>query len=210
MPGSTLRAEDLHSHRKIDILSTIDRQLIHLETSCWRRSLLRNVAKQSRRNHMGWWRNSHHQRWVRGTQLITFNDWVTIKGKRYINCNNVQNWFPGISGSPLLNITGHQGILSLPYRHRLNERNLDTTQKVKDEMGKINLTLLLVLFGAACGTVICIGFTYRRIIRTKTTGQRVIGSAEGGLNLRGSTPAQTLTQLWTGCRCIADNARGAS
>jgi len=129
--------------------------------------------------------------WVHGTQLIIFNKWVTVNGTKYINRNSVQNRFPGIAASPLLNVTGHQDVLSLPYLHRLNERNLETIQEVRDEVGSINSIKLLLLLGITCGIIFGIGLTYRQIMRKRATALRVneviaeIGSAEGGLNLRG-------------------------
>jgi len=68
---------------------------------------------------------------------------------------------------------------------------VETIQEVRDDIGNINTTIILLLSGVACGMVICIGFTYWQITRNRIAARRIneviteIGSAEGGLNLRG-------------------------
>jgi len=124
--------------------------------------------------------------------LITFNNWALINETKYLNRNNVQSKFPGIAASPLLNVTGHQDVLSLPYLHGLNERNLEIIKEVKDEIGSVDSVVIAFLLGAACCTIKCIGVIYRRFTKNMASAKefkKVIaetGAAEGALNLKGT------------------------
>lgn len=142
--------------------------------------------------------------WVHGTNLITFNKWARINETKYLNLNSVQSKFPGIAASPLLNVTGHQDVLSLPYLHRLNERNLEIIKEVKDEIGSVNSIVMAFWLGAVCCAIICAGIIYHRYRRNMVTAQNIreviaeIGTAEGGLNLRG----EQLTEVNTSANVI--------
>jgi len=70
---------------------------------------------------------------TRGTHLITFERVATINDSTLINYSRVVKKSPGIAASPLLNITGHNNVLSLAMLHRMNEHNLHAIREVKDE-----------------------------------------------------------------------------
>ncbi|KAH8309669.1 hypothetical protein KR044_007810 [Drosophila immigrans] len=130
---------------------------------------------------------------VQGTHLITFNDRAKINGTLFINHNNAQNRVPGIANSPILNITASQDVLSLPYLHRLSERNLEEIQGFKDAAGTHRIYTMAFFVAAVCCALICVGLTYRRVITAKKSAKRLrdvvaeIGSAEGGLKLEGGS-----------------------
>jgi len=53
-----------------------------------------------------------------GTHLVTFKNSATINGTKFVNLRNMQSKQPGIVRSPLLNIIGHDPVLSIPFLHR--------------------------------------------------------------------------------------------
>jgi len=128
---------------------------------------------------------------VQGTHLITFGDRVANNGTLFYNHNNVRNRVPGIANSPLLNITASQNVLSLPYLHRLNERNLEVIQQFKEDAGTDQAYRVAFIIGAICCALICIGLTLWRTINAKKSAKQLrevvagIGSAEDGLILEG-------------------------
>ncbi|XP_070066032.1 uncharacterized protein [Drosophila virilis] len=131
-------------------------------------------------------------------------DKVLINETKYLNRNNDQSKFPGIAASPLLNVTGHQDVLSLHYFHRLNERSLEIIKEVKDEIGSVDNVVKAFLLSAVCNTIICIGVTYRRFTKNMPSAKDImeviaeIAAAEGGLNLKG----EQLTEINdTSSRC---------
>lgn len=130
---------------------------------------------------------------VMGTHLITFNDRARINGTLFVNHNNAQSRVPGIANFPILNITASQDILSLPFLHRLSERNLEEIEKFKEETGSHRIYSVAFSVAAVCCALICVGLTCRRIITARRSAKRMrdvvaeIGSAEGGLNLEGGS-----------------------
>lgn len=68
---------------------------------------------------------------VSGTFLITFEDEVIINGTTYRNQRGIIMKNPTSASTAILNITGHQDILSLPYLQRLNIENLQYINDVK-------------------------------------------------------------------------------
>ncbi|KAH8280173.1 hypothetical protein KR054_007456 [Drosophila jambulina] len=72
--------------------------------------------------------------WTHGTHLITFEKQATINGTLFINHNNTQKRAPGTASLPVLNITATQDVLSLPYLHRLSERNLEFIKEFREEI----------------------------------------------------------------------------
>lgn len=63
---------------------------------------------------------------VSGPQLVTVDDFVMI------NDTSFQRKLPGIASVPLLNITGYDTIVSLPFLHQLSDENLRSINKVRD------------------------------------------------------------------------------
>lgn len=61
---------------------------------------------------------------IMGTHLLTFEHQAMVNGTRYVNHNEELRRMPGIAASPLLNIIGHDPVLSLPQLKRMNENNL--------------------------------------------------------------------------------------
>ncbi|KAH8332277.1 hypothetical protein KR074_008542 [Drosophila pseudoananassae] len=69
-----------------------------------------------------------------GTILITFERKAVINDSVYLNLNYSVNKSPGIAASPLINITGHDHILSLPMLQRMNEHNLRLMQELREDV----------------------------------------------------------------------------
>ncbi|KAH8324744.1 hypothetical protein KR074_000732 [Drosophila pseudoananassae] len=69
-----------------------------------------------------------------GTHLITFERKAVINDSVYLNLNYSVNKSPGIAASPLINITGHDHILSLPMLQRMNEHNLRLMQELREDV----------------------------------------------------------------------------
>jgi len=69
-----------------------------------------------------------------GTHLITFERKAVINDSVYLNLNYSVKKSPGIVASPLINITGHDHILSLPLLQRMNEHNLRLMQELRDDV----------------------------------------------------------------------------
>jgi len=66
--------------------------------------------------------------WIHCTHLIIFNE------RAAINHNYAQKRTPRVARSPALNIIISQDVLSLPYLHRLSERNLEYIQQFGGEV----------------------------------------------------------------------------
>lgn len=71
---------------------------------------------------------------IHGTFLLTFADEVHINGSQFRNTKNIIRRHPGSAASTMLNITGHQEILSLPYLQRLNFDNLHYINNVEKKL----------------------------------------------------------------------------
>lgn len=127
--------------------------------------------------------------WVHGILLITLTKRATINGTMFTNRNSVISKVPVVAKFPLLNITASQNVLSLPYLHRLNERNFETIRKFKEEIGADRAIQKALITGAICCALVFVGLMCWR--RAKRVARRInemvagIGSAEGGLNLEG-------------------------
>ncbi|KAH8361297.1 hypothetical protein KR200_000844 [Drosophila serrata] len=67
-------------------------------------------------------------------RLLDANMRAVINDSVYLNLNYSVNKSPGIAASPLINITGHDHILSLPLLQRMNEHNLRLMQKLRDDV----------------------------------------------------------------------------
>jgi len=89
---------------------------------------------------------------------------------------------PGVASSPSLNITVEHNILSLPYLHRLSERNLEHIKRFGEDINDYHSHQIVLVAGAICCALICVGLTYRRVIQELIAQ---IGSAEGGLTPEG-------------------------
>lgn len=94
-----------------------------------------------------------------------------------------------MANSPVLNISMKHEILSLPYLHRLSEKNLERIMKFEKDVDGYRLSQIALIAGAIFCALICIGLTYQRAARSKKSTAQLkevlaqIGSAEGGLNL---------------------------
>jgi len=71
---------------------------------------------------------------ITGTHLITFERKAVTNDSVYLNLNYSVKKSPGIVASPLINITGHDHILSLPLLQRMNEHNLRLMQELRDDV----------------------------------------------------------------------------
>ncbi len=61
---------------------------------------------------------------VNGTYLVTFKRTAFINGTKYVNFNDYPKRLPQLATSARLNVTYHHALLSLPFLHKLSEKNL--------------------------------------------------------------------------------------
>jgi len=69
-------------------------------------------------------RNSYDQQLVTGTFLVTFDDEAKVNNTIYRNLKSYVKKYPAPAASTVINIMGHQELLSLPYLQKLNMENL--------------------------------------------------------------------------------------
>lgn len=126
---------------------------------------------------------------IRGTHLITFIESAMVNETVFFNHDMVQNRAPGVANSPVLNISMKHEVLSLPYLHRLSEKNLEQIRNFEKDVDGYRLSQIALVAGAIFCALICIGLTWQRTTRAKKSTAQLkevlaqIGSAEGGLNL---------------------------
>lgn len=70
---------------------------------------------------------------VTGTYLVTFENEVNINGSVFKNQRGMLKKKPASAAAAILNITGHQELLSLPYLQRLSLENLRHINEVKSK-----------------------------------------------------------------------------
>lgn len=79
---------------------------------------------------------------VSGTFLITFKDKVIINASTYKNQRGIIMKKPASASTAILNITGHQDILSLPYLQRLSIENLQHIKNVGPAISGLATSIL--------------------------------------------------------------------
>lgn len=92
---------------------------------------------------------------LKGTHLITFEHVAVINNTRYLNHNAVVGKSPSIATSPLLNITGHDQILSLSSIHRMSEQNINFIRQLKDEVEAGGSPKVWFMIGVGISIVFC-------------------------------------------------------
>ncbi|KAH8338725.1 hypothetical protein KR074_003729 [Drosophila pseudoananassae] len=90
-----------------------------------------------------------------GTILITFERKAVINDSVYLNLNYSVNKSPGIAASPLINITGHDHILSLPMLQRMNEHNLRLMQELREDVSAGGSPRIWFAAGVAVSLTLC-------------------------------------------------------
>jgi len=135
--------------------------------------------------------------WVHGTHLVTFARRAVIIGTLYVNQNGIQNRVPGVPKLPLLNITSHQRVLSLPYLRRLNEGNLETIRRFREEFDAERPQRVALTVAASCCLLLCVAIVGWRAWKAKRSARQLnvaiaeLRSAEGGLRLEGGVVNQS-------------------
>jgi len=92
---------------------------------------------------------------VKGTHLITFIVSAMVNETVFTNHDMVQKRAPGVANSPVLNISMKHEILSLPYLHRLSERNLEQIRKFEQDVDGYRLGQIALIAGAIFCALIC-------------------------------------------------------
>ncbi|KAH8294430.1 hypothetical protein KR054_002016 [Drosophila jambulina] len=92
---------------------------------------------------------------IEGTHLITFERMAVINDSVYLNLNYSVNKSPGIAASPLINITGHDHILSLKMLQRMNEHNLRSMQELRDDVSAGGSPRIWFAAGVAVSLTLC-------------------------------------------------------
>ncbi|KAH8340342.1 hypothetical protein KR074_002460 [Drosophila pseudoananassae] len=90
-----------------------------------------------------------------GTHLITFERKAVINDSVYLNLNYSVNKSPGIAASPLINITGHDHILSLPMLQRMNEHNLRLMQELREDVSAGGSPRIWFAAGVSVSLTLC-------------------------------------------------------
>lgn len=138
---------------------------------------------------------------IEGTHLITFERIATINETTYINYNGVVNKSPGIVASPLLNITGHDQVLSLPMLQRMNEHNLHIIQKLRDDMFSGGTPRVWFMVGVTLSLAFgCIGIIYQCWYRRRSSIKlqemvKELSVTEDGNNLKGGLVNSQVIEL---------------
>lgn len=134
--------------------------------------------------------SAHRERKINGTYLIAFENSITINGSLFVNKNNVQNRKPGTPTFPMINVTEHKNILSLPLLHEMNIENLryigELQKETKDRPVLVG-GITFALFMACYLVVLTTGrlMKRRRQVRLKSAIESALKKTEDGLNLRG-------------------------
>ena len=68
---------------------------------------------------------------VNGTYLVTFKRTAFINGTKYVNINDYPKRLPQLATSARLNATYHHALLSLPFLHKLSEKNLQRISELR-------------------------------------------------------------------------------
>lgn len=90
--------------------------------------------------------NETSVRTITGTYLLTFDDEVQVNGSTYKNLKRNLEKIPGSATMAILNITGHQEILSLPYLKKLGIRNQEYIEGIESKLfvGPTVSTLVII------------------------------------------------------------------
>lgn len=132
--------------------------------------------------------DNHEKRTLNGTYLITFNNSVTINGSLYVNRNNVIKRKPGTPTFPLINVTEHKTILSLPLLHEMNMENL---RYIGELQGETKTRPIIAGCIAFISFVLCYLAMYlvkrwikkRDQLKLKSAIESVLKKTEDGLHL---------------------------
>jgi len=114
-----------------------------------------------------------------------------VNNVNYVNHDMAQKRAPGVASSPFLNISMEHNILSLPFLHRLSERNLEHIKRFGEDINDYHSHQIVLVAGAICCALICVGLIYRRVIQARRSAAQLveviaqIGSAKGGLTPEG-------------------------
>jgi len=92
---------------------------------------------------------------VTGTFLVTFDEEAKVNNTIYRNVKNYVKKYPAPAASTVINITGHQELLSLPYLQKLNMENLRYIGEMEKGLVKKPIVsgLAAIAFLAICFTI---------------------------------------------------------
>ncbi|KAH8267405.1 hypothetical protein KR018_008932 [Drosophila ironensis] len=89
-----------------------------------------------------------------GTHLITFERLAFINGTKYLNRRESIRKTAGVAASPLLNIIGHNYVLSMPMLQRMNSQNLESIQTLQNEIKSAGSTDIWIAGGVGVSFLI--------------------------------------------------------
>lgn len=132
--------------------------------------------------------NNSSTKILNGTFLITFDGEVWINGAHYTNHNNTHGKHPAAAASPLINIIGHQEILSLPFLRKLNNNNLHYIGRLEGEVTKRPIKICCAALGSIIILYAIVKLRQHQVHRREQAHlQRAIATIEepeDGLHLR--------------------------
>lgn len=129
---------------------------------------------------------------ISGTFLITFDKTIHVNGTTFVNEKAIATLYPGVPSTQFVNLTEDLEILSLPYLHRINLKNLGYIEKLHDDIQTRSIqggSILIIIV-----IVVVIIFVIKKYKATKVKkdkikrdeiAAKIIKAAEDGLNLRG-------------------------
>lgn len=90
---------------------------------------------------------------ITGTYLLTFDDEIRVNGSTYKNLKQNVRRVPASATMAILNITGHQEILSLPYLQKLGIQNLHYIKEVESRLiigPTVSMLIVIVILLTYC------------------------------------------------------------
>lgn len=119
---------------------------------------------------------------INGTYLVIFKDQVKINGSTYYNENSTTPLQPETPWASMINLTRHTEILSVPYLHYVNQRNLHHIRHLQSMVNQGHVASFstigaLVVLGLAAYLLRRRIITKRKIIITRSVEDAIKNAA---------------------------------
>jgi len=98
---------------------------------------------------------------------VTFDRLATINGTEFVNLQKTLRKQPGIVRSPLLNIVGHDPVLSIPFLHRMSNNNIRFIQGFNYELDGAGYPKLWFVAGVILNIGLIDSFIFFLALRRK-------------------------------------------
>lgn len=113
---------------------------------------------------------------INGTYLLIFDAEIKVNGTKFVNLNSITEKSPEVPNFPVINITEHKEIISLPYLHDMNIKNLQHIGELKTQI-IINpiISTTVIIF---CLITLYLMFKFIQHYKKKRAMQKVLISLE--------------------------------